>query len=417
MDLHDILMRTWTRRAFIRAGLYGAGMVGVGLWGCRDVPGQPAVMPHGADAFGPLQSADANGLRLPPGFSSRVVAVAGQPVGTTGHVWHAYPDGGAVFPVADGGWIYASNSEVGSGGGGVGALRFAPDGTVVDAYSILTGTTSNCAGGPTPEGHWLSCEEIAGGHVWECDPHAAGSQGVARPALGIFKHEAVAVDPVRMQLYLTEDQRDGLFYRFTPSRYPRLDQGVLEVAEVVGGSPTHTGDVRALKWHPVLDATPAQGGVQRASHPTARERATRYQVTAATSFAGGEGCWFAAGTCFFTTKGDDRVWALDCAAQSIEILYDRRTASTPELTGVDNVLATEAGDVYVAEDGGNMQLVALTVAGAVKPVVEVVDQAFSEVAGPALSPDGRRLYFSSQRGPTPQGKLGITYEVSGPFVS
>jgi secreted PhoX family phosphatase len=41
----------------------------------------------------------------------------------------------------------------------------------------------------------------------------------------------------------------------------------------------------------------------------------------------------------------------------------------------------------------------------------------SEITGPCFSPDGQRLYFSSQRGPTtPLGLVaGITYEVSGPF--
>ena len=68
------------------------------------------------------------------------------------------------------------------------------DGTVVDAYPICTGTTLNCAGGATPWGTWLTARSIPRGQVWECDPtgHRAA---VARPALGTFTHEAVAVDP------------------------------------------------------------------------------------------------------------------------------------------------------------------------------------------------------------------------------
>ena len=57
-----------------------------------------------------------------------------------------------------------------------------------------------------------------------------------------------------------------------------------------------------------------------------------------------------------------------------------------------------------------MEIVALTLSGAVRPVVRVVGTSGSEITGPALSPDGQRLYFSSQRNP------GRTYEVSGPWL-
>src|SRR3954466_1773036 len=62
--------------------------------------------------YGTLQAADALGIMLPPGFTSRVVAVSGQQVGATGYTWHGAPDGGATFGVPGGGWIYVSNSEI-----------------------------------------------------------------------------------------------------------------------------------------------------------------------------------------------------------------------------------------------------------------------------------------------------------------
>jgi len=400
-----------SRRKLLRCGLHGAAALGLGLTGGSVVV--PVVRAAGADDFGPLQPADANGLMLPSGFGSRVVAVTGQTVQGSGYTWHGAPDGGAVFPAPDGGWVYVSNSELGTGTSGVGALRFAADAAIIGAYSILTGTTRNCAGGATPWGTWLSCEEFDGGRVYECDPFAPGSQGALRSGLGTFSHEAAAVDPIHQKVHLTEDKPEGRLYRLSPASYPDLSSGLLEVAEILDpGSQgaIQPGQVRPLAWHVLPEPNPAGGGVQSAGHLPVEQRATRYQLPASTPFNGGEGCFFHAGSVYFSTKGDNRVWRIDTAADTIEIVYDLATTTTPELSGVDNVYVSQRGDVYVAEDGGNMQIVALTPSGAVKPVVQVTGQLGSEITGPALSPDGQRLYFSSQRFP------GTTYEVSGPFA-
>lgn len=382
---------------------------------------------EGPGPYGALQDPDANGVMLPEGFTSRIVAVSGEPVLTSGDVptsylWHTFPDGSACFPTEDGGWRYVCNSEVPGGLGGAGGIQFDADGNIVDAYSVLTGTSTNCAGGPTPWGTWLSCEENGDdGQVYECDPDGATTQVL--PALGSFNHEAVAVDPDNEVLYLTEDTGDGCFYRFLPTSYPDLTAGgQLQAAQLDGDG--------FVTW---LDVSPE-------SAPTP----VRLQQPDATRFDGGEGIWFdqlapgKPGFVYFTTKGTNQVWVLDIAMNRIAVLYDAADFDEPVLTGVDNVTIAPSGDVLVAEDGGNLEIVLISAdTREVAPIMRLTgdEHLGSEITGPSFSPDGTRLFFSSQRGrrpgiapldiselfgpaeQLPGSGLGITYEITGPFRS
>ncbi|MER6164402.1 alkaline phosphatase PhoX [Streptomyces violaceorubidus] len=382
------------RRSFLRGAVIGTSAAAFGGSLMRGAA-YAAPAQNGPGPYGALGAADTNGIQLPSGFRSRVIARSGQKVGSTSYTWHNAPDGGACF--ADGaGWIYVSNSEI-NPGGGASAVRFDSSGTVTDAYRVLSDTPQNCAGGATPWNTWLSCEEISLGYVYETDPYGVKA-AVRRDAMGRFKHEAAACDPVRKVIYLTEDETDGCFYRFVPSTWGNVSAGTLQV--LVAG----TAASGSFTWATVPD-------------PDGAPTTTRRQVSGAKRFNGGEGCHYANDTVWFTTKGDNRVWQLNLADSTYELAYDDSLVSpgTAPLTGVDNVTGSSSGDLFVAEDGGNMEICVITPDDVVAPFLRIGGQSGSEITGPAFSPDGTRLYFSSQRGTSGSSSGGITYEVTGPF--
>lgn len=387
------MLARMNRRQFLgwSAAGFSAVTLGAAFW--RNAFGQPAV--PGPSPYGPISDIpDENGLRLPAGFTSRVIAITGQLVPNTLQPWHPAPDGGACFPMSDGGWAYTSNSEVPTVGGAA-MIRFNAAGDIVAARTILAGTSVNCAGGPTPWGTWLSCEEWDRGLVWEC--YLDGRLAQPRPALGSFTHEAAAVEPGRRAVYLTEDEEDGRFYRFIPDSWPSLGSGRLFAARV--------------KWD---DAEQLAGDVRWHQHPADFSARLWPNFDHTTAFDGGEGCWYDGGLVYFATKGDNRVWSYDDAKRRIEVIYDASLHPGSPLRGVDNIVVSRSGDLYVAEDGDDMQICLITPERVVAPFLELEGHDRSEITGPAFNPAGDRLYFSSQRGVN-NGGIGMTFEVQGAF--
>lgn len=405
-----------TRRALLRDSLYGAGLLTVGSWigacsDASDVAGTERV--SNIPNIGPLGPPDENGVRVPEGFECRILAQSGEPVPGTNYLWHGAPDGAGIFSQDDGGWIYTVNSEIpinSPPAGGASSIRFDAEGNIVDAYRVLSGTQFNCAGGVSPDGKWLSCEEDFGGHgaVWVCDP--TGREEARRAeAMGLFTHEAVAFDSENGHVYMTEDQPDGGLYRFTPDRYPDVQTGLLEIAHVRDLEAVQAGGMSEVDWRTVPD-------------PLATDTLTRNQLEESTGFLGGEGIWYRDGKAFFATKFDNRIYVLNTRENTICVLYHAESDGGV-LTGVDNVTTGDVGgEVLVAEDGGDMQIVALVPEGdgcdlgGVIPLVQVDGQDGSEITGPVFDPSGTRLYFSSQRG-LGLGffESGITYVMNGPF--
>ena len=275
------------RRTFLQTGLASAASLGLApSLQMTHAEAAPSVnMPYGAiDDRIP----DSNGLLLPEGFSSQIVASAGELVEGTGYPWHLFPSGAATFPDVDGGWYLVSNSDVSNyltpdeTWGGASSIHFDKSGTVVDAYSILTGSHSNAGGAPTPWGTWLSCEAdfFGAGRIWECDPTGAKSP-ILQEGMGLRNHGGAAVDPDGKAIYLTEDHQFGRFYRYRPNSWPDLSTGVLEIMVLKTD--------KSVLWEKVDD-------------PMNTTQPARQQNPEGFSTPRGKGCWYHDGKVIFSIQ-------------------------------------------------------------------------------------------------------------------
>src|ERR687895_2233475 len=388
------------RREFIglSVGAAAAASLGPASWnGLFDAAASQSL--RRGRGYGRLRAPDRLGFRLPEGFRARLVARGGREVAGTGYQWHLASDGMATFPASDGGWVLVSNAET-FDNGGASAIRFGREGRVRDAYRILSGTSLNCSGGGTPSGTWLSCEEVEDGRVWECDP-TGRRRAIPRPAMGIFKHEAAAVDPRGKWVYMTEGLVDGALYRFTPTRWPSLARGELEVARVRSGG--------RVDWVEVPDSS------------AARER-TRRQVKGCTRFKRGEGLWLDAGILYVSTTADHRVHAYDTRRERIRVAYDGLASRSAPLLRVDQMTGSRAGEVFVCEDIATeeIDMGVITPDRRVAKFLSVTGPQHrgSELTGVTFDPIGKRMYVASQRAFSKSDMApgpGAIYEITGPF--
>ena len=269
---------------------------------------------------------------LPAAASPRASSPGARPRSRTrGYLVPPFPDGAATYPTPDGGWILAVNTEV-PAIGGASAIRFDAAGTITSAYRILENTNLNCAGGPTPWGTWLSCEEVDNGLVWECDP--TGRQAPRLATAGAWARSSTrpcASTPTASGVYLSEDIGDGGLYRFTPDRVPRpLGRAARD----------RRGRRRRAR-------SPGRRCPIRAA-PRARRAARSPEHIV---FQRGEGIWFDSGIVYLatTTRTRRSTPTTRAPASSMSSTAPTTPSDTP-LRGVDNLHVSRSGDLFVAED-------------------------------------------------------------------
>ncbi len=417
----------------------GGAFLALVLGGCAGVRAPaPATLP-----YGPLRADPLGFLDLPEGFSYRVISRLGDAMDDGGTVPDA-ADGMGCFALPGGRIALVRNHELKArqDGGGAIARGFdqrtsdgavLPGGTttvvldaatvaVVQQYRSLAGTIRNCAGGVTPWGSWLTCEEdttragrgVARDHGWVFEvPAGAGGLVDAVPltAMGRFNHEAAAVDPVSGNVYLTEDRDEGLLYRFVPSVPGQLAKGgQLQALVIPGLADSRNWSARTMRdshWHDVrwidLDGVDAPDDDLR----------RRGAAAGAAVFARGEGIHMGAGELYFcsTSGGSARLGqifrlALPAAGTArLQLFFESN--SPDQMNFGDNLVVAPNGHLIVCEDQYNdivdNHLRGVTPTGIPYPLARL--RAQTELAGACFSPDGKTLFVNAY---SPAKTLAVT---------
>lgn len=436
------------RRDFIKTSLLATGFLGL-----QRAIGASNPTSRLATGYGPLVSDPHGIMDLPKGFSYQVLSRRGARM-SDGYKVPGLPDGMAAFPGKDGRVVLVRNHELGLGSaswgplddpkrcpdempcydrggddevvcpGGTTHLIYNPEtGQVEEEFLSLLGTDRNCAGGPTPWGTWITCEEpefLTEGrgkeHGW-CFEVSASEKGVQKPVplkgLGRFRHEAIAVDPETGIVYLTEDRHEGLFYRFIPEVKGQLaGGGKLQALAIKGKSGADSrnwqrrnrlveNEKLAVEWIDLVETDAPKDDLR-----------LRGAEAGATLFARGEGCWWHEEELFFccTNGGPGKrgqLFRFKPAPDGGELELFLEPSHSDLLTNGDNLTLAKNGDVIIAEDRGDDQcsLRGVTSEGRIYTLATNALNS-SELAGVCFSPKGDILFVNIQ---TP----GLTLAIRG----